>query len=378
MSDNLPTVWRAEPHTCAKHAILKGYLEAWFPILSRQAQRVRRGSQEILFVDGFAGPGEYLDGQPGSPVIALTSALEHSVSFPVPVRLLFIEKSEDRCRHLEQVLQRYYADISGSTNVLVDRPLQGECDEVLTTILRRHEQKGTRFGPALAFLDQFGFSAASMELVKRILSYPQCEVFLYLDYKGMNRWISDPTKAASFTRAYGGEEWRLAVKVPESQRRDVLLTEYKKALRSRGGTKYVCSFTMFDRHDSPLYWLVFCTNHLRGLEEMKKAMWKVDTTGGFHFSDSDNPAQLRLLKDTFDQTWLAEELSVKLAGKTLTVGQVKEYVLTETPCCLYKRALSALECSSDPKVEVLNAPPKRRRGTFSEEHFKIRFRDPAP
>ena len=29
-----PTLWEADPHTLAKHEILKYYLEAWFPILN--------------------------------------------------------------------------------------------------------------------------------------------------------------------------------------------------------------------------------------------------------------------------------------------------------------------------------------------------------
>ena len=27
-------IWELEPHTTAKHAVLKAYLNAWFPILS--------------------------------------------------------------------------------------------------------------------------------------------------------------------------------------------------------------------------------------------------------------------------------------------------------------------------------------------------------
>jgi three-Cys-motif partner protein len=78
-------------------------------------------------------------------------------------------------------------------------------------MLDRYEKSNIKFGPALAFLDQFGYGAVSMDLIKRIMSYPQCEVFTYLNYKDMNRWISDPAKAAAFTRAFGGEEWRKCI-----------------------------------------------------------------------------------------------------------------------------------------------------------------------
>ncbi|GAI63170.1 unnamed protein product, partial [marine sediment metagenome] len=38
--------WPLEPHTKAKHEILKRYLYAWFPILASSHRR-------ILYVDGF-------------------------------------------------------------------------------------------------------------------------------------------------------------------------------------------------------------------------------------------------------------------------------------------------------------------------------------
>src|SRR5258708_4242751 len=120
MADTLPTIWDAQPHTLAKHAILRRYLEPWFPILTRQASRRTHRSgvpanREILFVDGFAGPGEYSNGKEGSPVIALKAALNHTIPFPVPVRMLFIEQRPDRFQHLTTVLDRYIEQVKRST-----------------------------------------------------------------------------------------------------------------------------------------------------------------------------------------------------------------------------------------------------------------------
>jgi three-Cys-motif partner protein len=376
MPDNLPVVWPADPHTFAKHAILERYLNAWFPILARRERRSGGPSQQVLFIDGFAGPGVYEHGQPGSPVIALRAAIEHKARFPVPIRFLFIEKDEDRLAVLKEQLRHYEGQALESKNLILDPPRHGECDSVLTEMLDKLERDHQRFGPALAFLDQFGYSAVSMDLIKRVLAYPRCEVFAYLDYKDMNRWIVDPNKSAGFTRTFGGEEWKRAISLPESERRACLLDEYKRALRGRGGARYVCSFSMFDSSNSPLYWLLFCTNHWRGLEEMKKAMWTVDKTGGFRFSDKDCPEQLPLLARTFDQDWLAEELKSRLAGKTVTVAQVREFVLTETPCYQFKRALQILETAKDPTIRAVGAPPGRRPGTFPDddcERIRVKF-----
>ena len=61
--------WKAEPHTLAKIEMLMAYLHAYFPILGTS----KRG-QPFLYVDGFAGPGEYTNSPTGSPLAALAAA----------------------------------------------------------------------------------------------------------------------------------------------------------------------------------------------------------------------------------------------------------------------------------------------------------------
>jgi three-Cys-motif partner protein len=279
--------------------------------------------------------------------------------------MLFIEQDAKRFDVLQSTLAPYRQRVGASSNVRDFDAESGDCDSVLNGKLDEFERKGVRFARALAFLDQFGYGAVSMGLIKRILACPQCEVFTYLSYKEMNRWITDEHKAPAFTRAYGGEEWRDCIDLPERQRREKLLELYKTALRNRGGATYVVSFLMFDRNGAPLYWLIFCTHSLKGLEEMKKAMWAADETGQCQFSDHDNPEQLTFLKNAFDQEWLANELSNRLAGQTLTTRKVWEFVLVETPCYLFKGALSALE--SEERIEILSAPIARKQGKFNDE-----------
>jgi hypothetical protein len=106
-------------------------------------------------------------------------------------------------------------------------------------------------------------------------------------------------------------------------------------------------------------------------------MWSVDHTGEFRFSDKDDPTQLPLLEQAYDQKWLADALSVRLAGKTMTVGEVKEYVLTQTPCYLYKEALGMLEKARPKLLQVLDPPRGRKTGTFADDEMKLRFAPPG-
>jgi three-Cys-motif partner protein len=99
MSNKFGTVWDLDPHTAKKHEILRRYFEAWLPIMSRY-------SSQVLYVDGFAGPGEYSNCEDGSPLQVLKSAIEHRYKSDAELACLFVEADSERHAHLNVVLER--------------------------------------------------------------------------------------------------------------------------------------------------------------------------------------------------------------------------------------------------------------------------------
>jgi three-Cys-motif partner protein len=368
MADSLPTIWPLSPHTVAKHRILRGYLNAWLPILANHPK-----SKRVLYIDGFAGPGEYEGGEEGSPVIALKAVLEHSHQFTTPVRLVFIEGRQDRHKHLREVLKRFDAVIlSTQKRVEVVDPICSDCETKLNEVLSKYETRKEPFGPALVFLDQFGYSDVPLELVARIMRHERCEVFSYLHGDGIRRFLDEEPKHAAISRAFGGESWKAALDLPPNRRVAYLAEEYKNVLKAKAGVKFVWHFAMHGEGDKLLYWLFFCTNNIRGLEEMKRAMAKVDASGGsFKFSDASDPAQM-ILFDRFSDEWLGEHLAARFAGRDTTVAEIGCYVLESTPGVAFKKVLKGLE--SKGVLEVLSPPSGRRRGSFSDNDLQIRFR----
>jgi hypothetical protein len=63
-------------------------------------------------------------------------------------------------------------------------------------------------------------------------------------------------------------------------------------------------------------------------------------------------------------------LSTRLAGRTMSVSKVKEFVLTETPCCLFKMALKSLEVGKRKCITAVKAPPQRKPGTYPDEQLE--------
>ena len=375
MADNLPAIWERPPHTAAKHQILEAYLHAWMPIMSRQAHRVRGTDRDLLFVDGFAGPGCYSGGEDGSPILAIRSVLSHSQEFPVPISFLFVEEHPERYRILQQNIDALQDQIRRSPKIGSVTALPGDCECVLNDFLAERKQKQGQIGPALFYLDQFGYSDIPIELLGRIMSQSQCEVLSYLNWDHLQRFLSDGSKSSSITRAFGDDQWRYALGMEYHERASFILQNYRNALCSKGRSKYVWQFAMCDNADKLLYWLFFCTNNLRGLEEMKKAMWRVDPSGGFRFSDRDDPAQLHLFSG-YSQEALAGDLASELAGRTLSIGEIQEYVLSETPEFRFKNSLKLLETTG--RLQPVNPRPNRRKGTFPDMQMRVRFTGSSP
>jgi len=364
VSDDLSGVWSADPHTLAKHKILQQYLAAWMPILSRQSRSI------IKYIDGFAGPGIYQGGEKGSPVLALETALNHSKDFPAPVELYFIENDDERFQTLMQQLALYREAIAQSKNVKLAKPIHGDCRTTIDQMIDESESRSTKFGPALVFLDQFGYSAVPLDLIKRILSHDQCEVLTYLFWRDLDRFITDPNKHKGISSAYGCEEWRPAIAMKPGERDRFMLRFYTQCLKDKAKASFVWPFAMLDQGERLLYWLFFCTNNIRGLEEMKRAMWKVDNTGGFTFSDKEGFGQLKFLT-SYTEEQLEADMERGLAGKTLTVSEVAEWVLTETPHYKFKTALAGLERRG---VAVPITPPTNRRpGTYPDAFMNMRI-----
>ncbi|GIU97420.1 MAG: hypothetical protein KatS3mg013_1223 [Actinomycetota bacterium] len=181
------TKWRAEPHTVAKHRILEKYLQGWLPAL------LLGGHPRIVIIDGFAGPGEYVGGEEGSPLIALRAYLDHAHRGRMRGELvfLFIEERRDRAQYLEQVALPKLGARPDNVKVSVHR---GRFDETMTRALDALDEHERHLAPTFAFLDPFGFSDTPMPVTGRILRHPRSEVLVTFMIESVNRFLTHPSE----------------------------------------------------------------------------------------------------------------------------------------------------------------------------------------
>ena len=350
------TIWNIEPHTEAKHEILRKYLDAWLPIMTRWNGRV-------LYIDGFAGPGEYIGGKCGSPIIAIKAVLEHKANIKSEIIMNFIEADKRRCEYLKQKVN----------SLKIPSNIKTECicakfDETLTEIFKYIDEQKARIAPAFVFIDPFGFTGIPFSLIKRIMQNERCEVLINFMYEEINRFIDDKKLWPGLIETFGTDKWKEMISEKDPRKRVGLLHSiYKEQLEKEAGIKFVSSFKMVNKVNKTDYFLFFGTNNIAGLKKMKEAMWRVDKSGLFQFSDATyNPSQPMLFEIEPNYSQLKKNLLKEFKGKSVSITEIENFILTQTPfreTHYKKQILGPMEKSQPSEIEV-KCEGKRRKYTF--------------
>jgi len=356
MSTIKETIWKMEPHTAAKHEILRRYLGAWFPILGRY--------NDVLYIDGFAGPGRYKNGEDGSPILVLKIALKYQNLKNTTMFFRFTENDKNRFEHLQQELSKFSGIPSNFDVGAEHKPF----DIFLTQYLDKLEKSGVQHPATFAFIDPFGFKGIPFDLVARLLEKPKTEVFINLMAEHINRFIDHPDEKIPehIVKVFGTKEIQQIPKKATNRFNEIRLL-YQKQLKKHA--QFVRFFEMQGKHHNVIYYLFFATKDSLGHEKMKEAFWSVDSESGFKFSDATNPNQYLLFQH--DETpKLAQIILNHFKSQKATVDKVSQFVLDET---IYlkthlKQALKLLE--KDAKIQVYSTKQdgkKRRKGSFPDE-----------
>jgi three-Cys-motif partner protein len=351
------TIWEIEPHTLAKHEILRRYLGAWFPILGTYNRR-------IVYIDGFCGPGQYKGGEPGSPIIALQEAINHKQRLAgIEVSFLFLDERLDRISHLENQI----GQIQIPRNYLIHTKA-GQFDLEFRKLLDDLDDKGLQIAPTFAFIDPFGFKGLPFEVIRRLLVNPKTEIFVTVMLDPINRFLEhpDPQTKQHIVELFGTDEVLRIAQEPAGRIAKLRLL-YQEQLKHCA--RFVRFFEMRNRDGRTIYDLFFAGNHPLGHVRMKEAFWKVDPTSGYYFSDATNPDQL-VMFDSDAAPGLAIKLVKEFSRHKIPVEQIRVYVENETPF-VATHMRSAMRLLEDEKKIVVNENKrdgkKRRKNSFADD-----------
>lgn len=311
-------LWDRDPHTAAKHEILRGYLAAWFPIMAAGF-----GTEGLTYVDAFAGPGEYKNSKTSSPVIALTQAHRRDVTkHYTEQRLLLIEKNPDRYAHLKSVIAKRFPAWS---RVAVECR-KGEC---LSEMIPALHAMGANDGPIFVNFDGWGVDTPA-SMVRHVGHMNSAEALVTFQTSWFMRFVDQAHKPAG-DKVFGGKQWRARVRTGSPAEKKSGLVDAYRALLADAGFDYQLDFELVDEGGHELI-LFFGTSSEAGLRKMKEAMWKVDPVHGQQFRDPKDVNQLSFdIEEEPDLTVLKQQLlaCVTEAGE-ITLEELKTHTLHHT------------------------------------------------
>ncbi|MEN3062218.1 MAG: three-Cys-motif partner protein TcmP [Candidatus Methanosuratincola petrocarbonis] len=361
MLDLNDTLWKIDEHTKAKHTILDKYLKAWFPILSKS-----HSVDRLVYIDGFAGPGEYKGGEPGSPIIALEAALEHKLKNTFKnIDFWFIESRKDRCEYLRTKI----ASLGNLPSNFHVKVTFGKFEEELSKILEGLEREGASPNPTFCFVDPFGYTeTGGPKILGKILKFSKCEVLLTYMVGFMDRGAYDPSKCEIICREWNFSEEEInkitATEAMDSREMQWINTLKKKLIEASASDLYHLAFCVKGYNNRTLYYLMYFTKHIKGIEVMKEAMFKTGETGEYKFSDY-NFEQKNLL-DYSKELWqneCADKVYERFKGSAQKTEDVKNWVILETPYIWRKGILKKLE--EDGKI--VRVTERERRYAYPDD-----------
>ncbi|MGW6932928.1 three-Cys-motif partner protein TcmP [Lentzea sp. NPDC054927] len=276
-----------------KHSLLKSY----FPKFAGKA-----GSTEVdkrlVYVDTHAGPGEYEDGTPGSPLLIaknVTGMLGASGAAHRDIACMFVEARRSHHQHLKAVLTQ---------NMPPEARWQARHGKA-----SKHLDEALAFAgdaPLFMFIDPYGLGPTFDEVV-RVLKRPRAgrgsktEILLNFISMAFSRAggflnTDQPTaqQATTLDRldlVLGGAWWRdvyLAASIG-GQAVSKLVSEYARLVceavnkRAQPGIPQRCEATLIPvwntlEQDTPVYWLVHFTFHPQGKWCIAEAAAKANST----------------------------------------------------------------------------------------------------
>jgi len=228
--------------------------------------------------------------------------------------------------------------------------------------------------PTFVFIDPFGFKIPFSQ-VATVLRAPSCEVLVNFMFEEINRFLDQEQQPANFDELFGCRDWREGIKIKEPPQRVKFLHDlYARQLVEAGGATFVRSFAMRNKRNAMDYFLFFATNNELGLKKMKEAMWRVDESGAFAFSDATDPNQTVLFTPEPDRKLLGKLILDRFGGKDAKVKELEAFVVRETPFreTHYKKVLGELEDAG--QLVVIDPPVKRKRKQFPDPDMRLRIK----
>lgn len=249
-----------------KHYLLERYLPDW-------AYKVGTKWNSLIYIDGFAGPWGTTDPNYADSSFAVAVDALRTCKLGLQKRgvalstyAILVESSNEAFAKLDA-----FAHSANGPDVSVTA-MPGKFVEMISQINEQLKVAGPR-AFKFVLLDPTGWADIPMNKLQPFLKERSCEVLINLMTKHINRFLNEENRATSYNNLFGRqgvlETLRRAV---GEEREELAVREYGRSLQMLCGFQFVSSAVILEPQEAKIrYFLVYATNHPRGIEVFKTA-----------------------------------------------------------------------------------------------------------
>lgn len=356
-----------------KTALVSKYFKAWSDIMLKQTEK--RAMNQVAYVDLFSGPGAYADGQKSTPILVL----ERAIQDPKLRNRLITVFNDNNAQHV------------ASLSAAIDR-LDGVSSLIHHPLVTNLEVRRDTFNyleslhqcPSLFFIDPFGYKALSIDLITSSIRNWGCESILFFNYNRINGAINNQAVQDHVRVLYGADHFdhlraQLRTGLTPEERESIILDEFMRALKNRGG-RFVLPFKFRDdRGTRTSHYVLFVNKHFLGYSIMKDIMFGESSSDQEvrHFEWAPSPSsrlvQLSLLPDlsspsnVYSIGMLKRFLLEVCQGQSPSVRQIYELHSVDTPYTErnFKTAIRELEAEGTVSISTPASRRQKKNGVVT-------------
>lgn len=342
-----------------KISMVSQYFAMWSNVMKKKKEK-------IAFIDLFAGPGYYDDGTPSVPI----RVMEHTISEPVKrkkVQALFNDGDPHNVELLKENLKR----IEGYEQLEYEPIVE---NEVINADFKS-KLEGVSFVPTLLYVDPYGYSGLTMDLVGEVLKDWGCDCIFFFNYNRFNAGIENPSLEKGAVQSIFGEDKTAKLKDEimgknPKERELHTLNFLREELKSRKGS-YTLAFRFRQtKKEKTGHYLILTSKHPLAHKLFKDIAYRQATSylqayDAFEYNPKDH-GQIKIW-DIANPEELANDLIKEFKGCQIKVKDVfmKHHMGTPYLITHYKNALLYLKKLE--KVEPIEDGKKRKKDSMADD-----------
>lgn len=344
-----------------KASIVSQYFWSWAKIIDS-----KHPSPTLAYLDLFAGPGRYEDGNASTPLRVIQSVVgDRGLCKSAILQFTDADAEHIRTLSVEAGLVDGYKGIWNEPTFSVAEYGDAVAGSVRETANRM---------PSLVFVDPFGYKVLALDFINEVLAGSGSEVIFFFNYRRINAALSNGVLFAGLGRLFGEAAVdRLYARLrseglsPERRER-MIVRAIERAIEgddsSHGGRRYVRPFRFWNDNGTRItHHLIHATTHPLGHGVMKDIMSTHSTNIGgvptYEFRRPDRLSGQTSMEADLSIVALADDLLVRFAGLSIRVLDIYKRDHPRRPYTKgnYKSALMRLSALS--QISVRHSRPVR-------------------